>query len=81
MAEENGTALALNLMDLSSYFDKEALVDLENEIYKVGIRGKLYKLIHKVNKDRRISVRTAVEESEKTRTLKLCRDIAYTLYQ
>ena len=55
-------------MELNKYFDKESLIDLQNELYKVKIRGRLYKLIYELNKDRRISVRNAVGESEKRST-------------
>ena len=52
-------------MDLSKYFDKEVLVDAMNELHKVDVKGKLYKLIYELNKDVRIRVRTPVGESEK----------------
>ena len=38
------------------------------EMYKLNIRGKLYKLLYELNKDRRISVRTPIGESEQKET-------------
>ena len=55
-------------MDLTAYFDKESLVDMLGEMYKVNVRGKLYKLLYELNKDRRISVRTPIGESEQKET-------------
>ena len=39
-----------------------------DELYKAKVKGKLYKLIYEMNKDTRITVRTAVGESEKRET-------------
>ena len=36
-----------------------------NELYKSNIKGKLYKLMYEMNKDIRITVRTAVGDSNK----------------
>ena len=44
-------------------FDKEALSDCMNELYKSDVKGKLYKLVYELNKDRRVKVRTAVGDS------------------
>jgi hypothetical protein len=45
LAELSNRAIALQLWDLSKYFDRESLVDGLNEIYKNNVKGKLYKLL------------------------------------
>ena len=62
--EHLGQAVALQLWDLAKYFDRESLVDGMNELYKNGVQGKLYKLLYMMNKNTKISVRTAVGDSE-----------------
>ena len=61
--EQNKRAIALQLWDLSKYFDRESLRDGMNELYRSNIREKLYKLLFEMNKDRRIIVRTPVGDS------------------
>ena len=58
LAELNNTAIALQLWDLSKYFDRESLADGLNELYKNQVKGKVYRLLYEINKDTRISVRT-----------------------
>ena len=62
--ENNRKAIALQLWDISKYFDRESLPDALNELYRSNVQGKLYKLIHEMNKDTRITVRTPVGDSE-----------------
>ena len=64
MVEKNKEAISITQLDLSKFFDKESLLDCLESLYKSQIRGKLYKLIYKLNKDTRITVRTAVGDSE-----------------
>ena len=64
LAEHHGRAIALQLWDLSKYFDRESLVDGLNELYRNNVRGKVYKLLYEMNKDTRISVRTPVGDTE-----------------
>ena len=59
-----GRAIILQLWDISKYFDRESLMDGLNEIYKNNVCGKLYKLLYMMNKDTKISVRTAVGLSD-----------------
>ena len=68
LAEHNDVPIAIKLLDLSKYYDKESLIDAMDELYKVDIKGKLYKLIFEMNKDTRIKVRTPVGESESRET-------------
>ena len=68
LAELTDTAIALQLWDLVKYFDRESLADGLNELYKNNVRGKLYKLLFELNKDTRISVRTAVGDTEQRET-------------
>ena len=64
LTEKNNEALALQLFDLKKYFNRECLVDCLGELYRANVKGKLYKLIHELNKNTRIRVRTAVGDSE-----------------
>ena len=68
LAEQHGRAIALQLWDLSKYFDRESLVDGLNELYKNNVRGKVYKLLYEMNKDTRISVWTPVGDTEQRDT-------------
>ena len=68
MMEKDNKAIALQLLDLSKLFDRECLIDCLDELYKSQVRGKVYKLIHELNKDTRIRVRTVVGDSEKKET-------------
>ena len=68
LAELTDTAIALQLWDLAKFFDRESLVDGLNELYKNNVRGKLYKLLFEMNRDTRISVRTAVGDTEQGET-------------
>ena len=65
LAEKNNVAVAITLLDLVKYFDKENLLDVLNELYKAKVKGKVYKLVHEMNKDTKITVRTSVGESNK----------------
>ena len=64
LAEHHGRAIALQLWDLSKYFDRESLVDGLNELYRNNVRGKVYKLLYEMNKYTWISVRTPVGDTE-----------------
>ena len=64
LVEQHGIAVAIQMWDLSKYFDRESLRDALNELYRNGVKGKLYKLIYELNKDTRISVGTPVGDTE-----------------
>ena len=51
--------LLLQLWDISKYFDKEVLRDAMDTLYEAGIKGKLYRLWHMLNKDAQIRVKTS----------------------
>ena len=60
--------LVLQMWDLSKFFDKESLFDCLDELYKNGIKGKLYRLLFALNKNTRFSIMTPVgvtEEAER----------------
>ena len=62
--ERNKEAIAIQQYDLAKFFDREALLDVQNELYKCQVKGKLYKLIYELNRDTRVTVRTAVGDSD-----------------
>ena len=51
-------AIILSMWDVSKFFDREALSDCMNEVYKNEVRGKLYRLLFEMNKNTKISVQT-----------------------
>ena len=59
-----GKGLFLSLYDISKFFDRENLRDCMGELYKCGIKGKLYRLTYELNKNTEISVKTAVGSTE-----------------
>ena len=62
--EQMGKNLMLQPWDISKYFDRESLADGLNEVYKNNVGGKICKLLHEMNKDTRIKVRTPVGDTE-----------------
>ena len=54
-----------SVFDLSKFFDKESLLDCVSELNKIGVNNKSYRLWFKMNENTRISVKTAVGETEK----------------
>ena len=66
--ESCNIALILTMWDLSKFFDRESLTDCMNELYKRGIKGKLYRLLYMMNKNTRISVQTPVGPTEEEDT-------------
>ena len=57
-------AIILSMWDVSKFFDREALTDCMNELFKNEIKGKLYRLLFQMNKNTRISVQTPVGPTE-----------------
>ena len=39
LAEKNNAAMAIQVLDLSKYFDSESLLDCLNEIYRAEVKG------------------------------------------
>ena len=68
MMEEKGEATAIQLLDLIKYFDSESLMDIQNELYKSEVRGRLYRLIYEMYKKSTIKVKTSVGTSEPKET-------------
>ena len=56
--------MIINLYDISKFFDGENLLDVLGEAYPAGLKGKVYRLMHEMNKNTIIKVRTAVGETE-----------------
>ena len=55
-----GSAVIVQLYDISKFFDRESLRDGLNSIFQYGVTGKLYRLLYHLNKDTRISVKNAI---------------------
>ena len=53
-------AIILTTWDVSKFFDREALTDCMDALYKNQVKGKLYRLLYSMNKNTRISVQTPV---------------------
>ena len=47
---DKGKSSMVKRFDLKKYFDSEVLIDAKDNLFKIGIRGKLYKLIYELNK-------------------------------
>ena len=61
---KKGKGIILCLFDVVRFFDCESLRDCCGELYKLNIRGKLYRLTFQLNKDTKIRVRTPVGHTE-----------------
>ena len=59
-----GKTIVVSMWDLSKFFDRENLIDCMNELYKCGVKGKLYRLLYALNKNTRICVQTPVGVTE-----------------
>ena len=64
----SGKAVIVSMWDLSKNFDRENLMDCMNELYKSGVKGKLYRLLYNMNKNTRICVQTPVGVTEEEDT-------------
>ena len=63
-----GKSIILSMWDVSKFFDREALKDCMNELYKSNVQGKLYRLLFEMNKNTKISVQTPVGLTEECDT-------------
>ena len=61
-------AMILTSWDLKSFFDTENLIDCMTELYKKKVKGKIYRLLYKMNENIRISVNTPVGMTEERDT-------------
>ena len=50
--------------DLSKFFDFESIFDVQFELYRSNIRGKIYRLLYELNRNVRITVQTPVGPTE-----------------
>ena len=58
--------LIVSFWDFKTFFDSESGIDVMAEVYKCGIKGKLYRLLYKLNEDTVIRVSTPVGVTEET---------------
>ena len=56
------------LWDISKYFDRESLVDVMGDIYKLGVQGKVYRLLYEMNRDTVVKVKTPVGDTDEAET-------------
>ena len=61
--------LIIQLYDISTFFDKELLPDVMNEVFRNGVEGKMYRILYKLNEKRIIKVKTAVGVTEEAEVL------------
>ena len=66
--EDKKEAVIVSMFDIKKYFDSESLVDAMGELYKCQIKGKLYRLLYKLNENIRVTVKTPVGETESADT-------------
>jgi hypothetical protein len=56
--------IIIQCIDIRKFFDKENLRDALNALYTAGVRGKVYRLWYKLNKNTRIAVQTGAGLTE-----------------
>ena len=64
LIEGKNEATLFSTWDLKKFFDSESLIDVMSELYKSDIKGKLYRLIFKLNENIKITVKTPVGNTE-----------------
>ena len=64
LLEERKEAVIFSTWDLKKFFDSESLIDVMNELYKSNVKGKVYRLIFKLNENIKVTVKTPVGDSE-----------------
>ena len=62
--QKDGKPLILQCFDLKKYFDSESLKDALNSLYHCGVKGKVYNLIHELNRENLIKIKTSVGITE-----------------
>ena len=65
---EEKKKLFLTSFDLKKFFDMENLYNCFNQLYKLKVRGKVYKMLHEMNKNITIKVNTPVGLTEAEET-------------
>ena len=58
--EKLNKPIIVSLYDYSVFFDSESIIDVMDQVYRHGIRGKIYRLLYKLNEDTIIRVSTPV---------------------
>ena len=66
--EEEKKAVILSSFDIEKFFDSESLYDVLGEVHANKVTGKLYRLIHEMNKSSKIKVQTPLGETEEKET-------------
>ena len=64
LVQSNKKAVIATMWDLCCYFNSESLIDCLSELYKSDVKGKLYRLVYKMNENIRIAVNTPVGQTE-----------------
>ena len=64
LIEERKEAILFSTWDLKKFFDSESLIDVMGELYESDIKGKVYRLLFKMNENTRIAVKTPVGKTE-----------------
>ena len=57
-------SILLTSIDLKTFFDTENAFDILNEVYSSDVKGKLYRLMYRMNENVRIKVKTPVGVTE-----------------
>ena len=61
-------AMIISMWDLKTFFDTENLYDCMNELYRSQIKGKMYRLMYKMNQKMIISIKTPLGKTESKET-------------
>ena len=63
--------LLISSFDLQKFFDFENLRDTMDSLYRLGVKGRVYRLLYNMNKEVEIEVKTPVglSESEKVKEI------------
>ena len=62
--KEKNKGLLITSFDLKKFFDIENLPDCMNSLYKLNVKGKIYRFLYEMNKNARIKVKTPVGTSD-----------------
>ena len=58
--EKYNRPMIISYWDYASFFDSECILDVLNEVYNTGVKGKVYRLLYKMNEETLIQVSTPV---------------------
>ena len=68
LSQSSASGMITCLYDISKFFDRENIFDVLGEAYKVGVRGKAYRLLFEMNKRNRIQVKTPLGMTREAET-------------